>query len=256
MKKTLVFCLVSFLTLVLFVGHVSASDGSSLKEADISEIVTRMQKDGSSPQDIKQVVEKIKNGETLDADKAKGISTVITHDELNDIVKNGKSKTKAGNDKQGKTFEKIKRFNDGSYLKVKAEVEPELVTDDGAVTTLASNGKYYYVKVYGNSAWADASYRAKVYIDTHIGNDHIASVYSPEIHTAGSVYSEDRLRISRKYEIRSESISAKSYLYFKNTLTGNWSSRSYYLRLHAGDHINDPLGIYVSYTNGSSDYYY
>lgn len=151
-----------------------------------------------------------------------------------------------------KSPEKTIRYPDGSYTKVKLEILDEEI--DSQYQTLASNGFFKTIRATGTGVFGTAQYSAKIWIDTHLGNDYIDSVYNPYIHAIMGTHSEDTLSITRKYEIRSQAISAKFQLKYNFTNTLGISSKTVYLKVHAGDHINDQFGIWVDYSEGSGNY--
>ncbi|MED3976178.1 hypothetical protein P4639_22530 [Priestia megaterium] len=257
MKKIIAFLVA--LGLIIPSGMASAESNPKDK-VDYDKIAEHMKKDGASQDDIDNVIKKIKNGEELDADKpenqkrltlskAQLHSTLTESDEDSEADENDSISTTDAEPTKKFTFD------DGSYVKLSIEPidEDSVKSLGGDMSTMATTGKT--IKVSGKSVWGEASYKAKIYLsDSPVGNDYISSVYDKYIHTYFGTYSDPALKISRKYEVRSKSISAKSYLFYKYTNQSNFSSKTTYLRMHVGDAINDKYGIYVSYTGGSASY--
>lgn len=201
-----------------------------------------MRQDGSSEEDIENVIKKLKNGETLESEKPESEHKVFFSNEQIEEEMDGFYVTEVG------TQEQITRYEDGSYTKVELEIED--IEND--VNTLASTGSFMTVTVRGSNVLTEASYSSRLYIDTHLGNNYIDSVYSPSIDVYVGNYEDDQLVIGREHENRSEGISAKSYLTFKRVAPQ--AANTYYLRLHTGDHLNDQYGIWVDFTSGSASY--
>lgn len=249
MKKRLI---ISFLLLALFlfVGNTSvlAKDQLELSSSDYSKIEEKMKIDGSSQKDIDNVIKKLKRNETLDSEKVEKEQMYFSNEELEEI---------ANNSITDENPKKTHRFNDGSYISLELEVEEpanDSIKSINTNSTKASNGQFKTIKATGKNIFATASYKAQIYIDTHIGNNYINKVYSPNVHATLGTHSKRSLKITRKHEVRKKNITAKSRLYFKHTNFSNMSSKDYYLKVHTGNKINDRYGIWVSYTSGSSSY--
>jgi len=256
MKKMIPFLLA--LGLIIPSGMASAKSTPKDK-VDYNKIAEHMKKDGASQKDINNVIKKIKNGEELDADKPGNEKKLaLSKAQLHSTLKKEKDLESDENDSISTTdAEPTKKFtfDDGSYVKLSIEPvgEDSVKSLGGSMSTMATTAKT--IKVSGKSVWGEASYKAKIYLnDSPVGNDYISSVYDKYIHTYFGTFSDPSLKISRKYEVRSKNISAKSYLYYQYTNQSNFSSKTTYLRMHVGDSINDKYGIYVSYTDGSASY--
>ncbi|TCP21711.1 hypothetical protein EV207_14020 [Scopulibacillus darangshiensis] len=260
MKKFLVssISLLGLLCLTLFIGssnHTFAK-GGELTPSDYSEIKIHMEKDGASEEDISNVIKKLKEGKTLDSEKAMVTEKPKAFFSNAQISKSQDSENDSfsiTDENPEKTF----RFEDGSYIKLGLKIEDtnlEKYSQPLQINTLSSSGIFKTVTVKDSSIFGWASYRAKIYLDTRY-NDYIDDVYSPNIHTLTGTFADERLTINRKYEIRSQNITAKAYLYFKFTNAQNMSAKTTYLKVHAGDKINDRYGIWVSFTDGSAKYY-
>ncbi|WP_140457145.1 hypothetical protein [Priestia megaterium] len=241
---------------------MTSAESNSKDDVDYDKIAAHMKEDGSSQEDIDNVIKKIKNGEELDADKPENQKKLtLSKAQLHSTLTEGDEDSE---DDENDSFsitdaEPTKKFtfDDGSYVKLSIEVVGEdadsVKSLGGNMSTMATNEKT--IKVTGKSTWGDAWYKAKIYLsDSPVGNDYISKVYDRNIHTYFGTYSDPSLKISRKYEVRSKSISAKSYLFYKYTNMTNFSSKTKYLKMHIGDAINDKYGIYVSYTDGKASY--
>lgn len=242
MRRSILFFFLVFL-IGLLGGQtgVFASDNGNLTSSEKSKISKHMKEDGATQKDIDNVINKLEKGEELDAYKTDEQKAFFSNDELEDA---------ANNSTTDKNPEKTYWYDDGSYIKLKLDVEND-ESKETKIDTNAANGTFKTIKATGSGPFGKASYRAKIYIDTHLGNDYIDKIYDKEIHMLGS-YSNVNFKISRKYENRSQDITAKSFLYF------DWKQgstmKSSRLRVHAGDKINDQYGIWVSFTDGSASY--
>ncbi|MGE1115532.1 hypothetical protein ACQJ0K_27790 [Priestia megaterium] len=257
MKKVIAFLVA--LGLVIPSGMASAESNSKNK-VDYDKIAEHMKKDGASQDDIDNVIKKIKNGEELDADKPENQKKLtLSKAQLRSTLSDNEEDSEAGENDSFSTTdaEPTKKFifDDGSYVKLSIEpVDADAVQAlGGNMSTMATTGKT--IKVSGSSTWGDASYKAKIYMsDSPVGNDYISKVYDRKIQTYFGTYSSPSLTISRKYEVRSKGISAKSYLFYKYTSMTNFTAKTKYLKMHVGDAINDKYGIYVSFTDGDASY--
>ncbi|UOO43823.1 hypothetical protein I0292_26620 (plasmid) [Priestia megaterium] len=257
MKKFIAFLFA--LGLVIPSGIASA-ESTQKDKVDYDKIAEHMKEDGASQDDIDKVIKKLKNGEELDADKSENQKVLtLSKTQLHSALTEEDKDSEGGEDDSISTTDaeptKKFTFNDGSYVKLSIESDDtnSVKSLGGDMSTMSTTGKT--IKVKGSSVWGGASYKAKIYLsDSPVGNDYISSVYSPTINTYFGTYSNPDLKISRKYEVRSKNITAKSYLFFKYTNQNNFSSKTKYLRMHVGDKINDKYGIYVSYTDGSASY--
>ncbi|MGR5868643.1 hypothetical protein ACT7C5_16470 [Bacillus pacificus] len=237
MKKSLFSILFVF---TLFIGGKAAS-ADEKTFGDYNEIAEKMRQDGALESDISSVITKLQNDEPLDSEKTSGEAVLFNYTEL-EMVNNPFAAT-AENPK------KVNRYPDGSYNIVELDIE-----NDEEAATPYSSGSFKTIKVTGKNALSNASYSARVYLNTHNGNNYIDKVYGKNIHTIAGTFSDDKLAISRKTENRSQKITAKSSLYFKYTNYKNMSAKTIYLRMHTGDSLKDRLGIRVSMTDGSASY--
>ncbi|MFB1099231.1 hypothetical protein [Terribacillus sp. JSM ZJ617] len=245
MKKVVTVLVALVLTVLVFNPPVSAEEGINLSEKDYNKISQKMKEDGSSQEDIDKVIAKLKNGDTLDADKPSNQNKA--HFSLSSTFDEEKDSTTAVTDKEQ---EKTIRYDDGSYVKVEIIEEPSL--SDGQFSTMATKKT---VTAKGSSIWGSASYKADVYIDTRSGGtNYIGKVWGYDINTLLGTYSDPNLKITTKSEQRSKGITAKSRLRYTWNSSTSLSSKTYYLKLHTGDKINDRYGIWVDFTNGTASY--
>ncbi|WP_336781288.1 hypothetical protein [Paenibacillus illinoisensis] len=235
--RTISLALILFLLGVLVYPSSYSSAAASFSDEDYQNIAEHMRKDGSSQDDINSVINKLKNGEILDADKPN--STALRTTDAN----NNESLTVTS---ENPTIHQ--KFEDGSYKKLRLVIEPT------NVSTTASNGASLYFKVEGTSVFGTASFNTSAFIDTHIGSSYITGVSGPSIHSIMGVYSDEKLVIDRLTEIRSKSIPAEAHLSYKHTSYGGVSAKTRELRVKIGDHIDDRYGIAVTFTDGKGSY--
>ncbi|MGG1595548.1 hypothetical protein [Terribacillus saccharophilus] len=250
MKKVVTVLVALVLTVLVFNPPVSAEEGINLTEEDYSKISQQMKVDGSSQEDIDKVIAKLKNGETLDADKPNNqSSTYFTLSSSSESVYDEEKDSLTA--VTGEEKEKTTRFDDGSYIKVEIIEEPSL--NEGQFSVMAASKKTVTAK--GSSLWGNASYKADVYIDTRSGgSNYIGKVWGYNIQTYLGTYSDANLDITRKTEHRSKGITAKSRLRYTWNSSTSLSSKTTYLKLHTGDKLKDRYGIWVDFTSGSASY--
>jgi hypothetical protein len=246
LKKIITVLVALVLTVLVFSPPVSAEESINLTEEDYSKIIQQMKVDGSSQEDIDNVIAKLKNGEILDADKSSNQNKA--HFSLYSTSNDESYSLTGVTDKEQ---EKTVRYDDGSYVKMEIIEEPSL--EDGQFSIMAATKKTVTAK--GTSIWGTASYKADVYIDTRSGgSNYIGKVWGYNIHTVLGTYSDQSLKITTKTEQRSKGITAKSRLRYKWTQSSNKAAKTTYLKLHTGDKINDRYGIWVDFTSGRASY--
>lgn len=189
----------------------------------------------ASQQEVDNIITKLKNGETLDADKFSPSNSIS--------ASNSASTNAVTTDSvEG---EKVVKYADGSYKAV--SIEPQILSNPSLIGTNAYTKLYF--KVTGSTVWGDASYYTSANIDTHLGNDEITGVSSTYIHTRLGVYSNELLTIVQKYENRAAKSPAKATLKWKWTESQNRAAETYNLVVNIGDHLDDQYGIVVEMTN-------
>lgn len=234
--RTISLALVLFLLGTLVYPSSYSSASASYSDKDYQKIAEHMREDGSTQDDINSVINKLKKGEILDADKPN--PTALRTTDSN----NNESLTVTS---ENPTIHQ--KFEDGSYKKLSLVIEP-------SATVAASNGQSLYFKVEGTSVFGTASFNTSAFIDTHIGNSYITGVSGTSIHSIMGVYSDEKLLIDRLTEIRSQRIPAEAHLTYKHTAFGGVSAKTRTLRVKIGDHIDDRYGIAVTFTDGTGSY--
>lgn len=210
------------------------------------EVSQNMKEDGADQADIDKVIKKLKNGETLDSEKA-------TSSESSSLLAN--SDDMQSNPEFFITDENpvaMQKFEDGSYRKL--ELVFESSPQAASLNQTSANGQSLYFNVRGSSPVAKANYNTSAFIDTHLGNSRITGVSGMNIITLFGIFTDQKLVITQANEVRSKQSPAQAHLEFKWIESSNASAQLNYLKVSIGDHINDRYGIKVSFTNGTGLY--